>query len=62
MAAHKDNEEAGKAGSEQWELYRDLRGHNERRARLVHLLEARRRQQIERITQVARHRRFGKQG
>ena len=34
MATHQNNEKVGKAGSEQWNRYRDLRGHNERRARL----------------------------
>jgi hypothetical protein len=47
---------------EQSKLYRDLRARNERRANLARLLDAKRRQRVERVLQVARQRGFRRNG
>jgi hypothetical protein len=47
---------------EQPKLYRDLRARNERRANLARLLDAKRRQRVERVLQVARQRGFRRNG
>jgi hypothetical protein len=50
------------AALEQQRLFGDLRRRNERRADLARLLEAQRRQQIERVMRVARQRTFRRDG
>jgi hypothetical protein len=47
---------------EQSKLYRDLRARNERRANLARLLDAKSRQRVERVLQVARQRGFRRNG
>lgn len=54
--------EAGKAAAGQQKLFRDLRARNERRVKLARVLDAQRRQRVERVMQVARQRRFRKAG
>jgi hypothetical protein len=59
MQAQNNNPRAGSSETGHRKPYRDLRMHNERRAKLAELLEARRRQFVE---QVARQRRFPQNG
>jgi hypothetical protein len=60
MAAQQEDHGSGTAAVERWRLFHDLRRRNERRADVAAMLEAKRRQRIERVMQVARQRRFRK--
>ena len=56
MDGHPDEQRPREAANDQSRIYEDLRRRNERKAGLLRVLEAKRRERVERALQAVRHR------
>lgn len=62
MDGNPDEQRPGEAANDHSRIYEDLRRRNERKAGLLRVLEAKRRERIDRALQAVRHRKAHQRG